>query len=100
MYLGKKIARDGAIFPEVKKNVLGWAAFGKVYSLMRSPNSTTEIKLFNEYVLAVMTYGSDIWALNTICSETLAVFQRKMDRIMAGVTLRDRKSHTFDSRLE
>lgn len=82
--------------------MLGWAAFGKVYSLMRIPKSTIKIKrnLFNEYVLAVMTYGSDIWALNATSSETIAVFQRKSNRIMAGVTLRDRKSNTFDSRLE
>ena len=52
--------------PEIKRRItLGWAAFNKVDNVMRSPKASMQIKkkVFNEYVLPVMTYGSETWAL-------------------------------------
>ena len=38
-----------------------------------------------------MTYGCETWALNKGMIDKLAVAQRKMERIMLGITLRDQK---------
>lgn len=95
------MASDGALFPGVKRRLLlGWAAFGKVYNIIRSPKSTIETKrkLFNEYLLPVITYGSETWALKNTSTETLAVAQRKMKRIVLG--MRGRETPEFDSRSE
>ena len=76
--------------PEIKRRItLGWVAFGKVNNIMRSRKASMKIKskVFNEYVLPVMTYGSETWALTTAQMHTLAVAQRKMERIMLGITL-------------
>ena len=41
-------------------------------------------KIFNEQIMPVMTYtyGMDTWTLNKAAMYTLAVAQRKMERIM------------------
>ena len=48
-------------------------------------------KVHNEYVLPVMVYGSETWALKKAHMELLSVAQRKMERTMLGITLRDHK---------
>ena len=60
-------------------------------NIMRSCKANMKIKrqILNEYVLPVMTYGSETWALTTKQIDALAVAQRKMERIMLGITLRD-----------
>ena len=42
-----------------------------------------------------MTYGSETWALTTAQMDALAVAQRKMERIMLGITLRDQRHNTW-----
>ena len=42
-------------------------------------------KIHNEYVLPVMVYGSETWALKKAHMELLSVAQRKMERIMLGI---------------
>ena len=39
-----------------------------------------------------MTYGCETWSLSNTQLEKLVTPQRKMERIMVGVTLKDRKS--------
>ena len=39
-----------------------------------------------------MTYGCETWSLSTTQLEKLVTTQRKMERIMIGVTVKDRKS--------
>ena len=41
-----------------------------------------------------MAYGYETWALNNAMMDKLAVAQCKMERIMLGITLRDRKRNT------
>ena len=89
VYLGKTVSRDGDLMQEIKRRItLGWAAFNKVDNIMRSRKASMQIKkkVFNEYVLPVMTYGSETWALTTAQMDALAVAQRKMERIMPGIT--------------
>ena len=62
IYLGKTVSRDGDLMPEIKRRTtLGWAAFNKVDNIMRSRKASMQIKkkVFNEYVLPIMTYGSE-----------------------------------------
>ena len=43
-------------------------------------------------MLPVMIYGFETWLLSNTQLEKLITAQRKMKRIMVGVTLKDRKS--------
>ena len=60
---------------------------------MRSHKISVKIKrkVFNEYILPVVTYGWETQAINNGMIEKLAVAQRKMKRIILGITLRDQK---------
>ena len=98
VYLGKTVTKDDDLLPEIGKRItLGWAAFGKVDNIMRSRKASMKIKrkIHDEYILPVMTYGCETWALNNAMMDKLAVAQRKMERIMLGITLRDRKRNTW-----
>ena len=48
-------------------------------------------KAFSECILPVMTYGCETWSLSNTQIETLVTAQRKMERIMLGATLKNRK---------
>ena len=98
VYLGKTVSRNGDLMPEIKRRItLGWAAFSKIDNNMRSRKASMQImkKVFNEFVLPVMTYGSETWALTIAQMDALAVAQRKMERIMLGITLRDQRHNTW-----
>ena len=66
VYLGKTVAQAGDLLPEIKRLIaLGWAAFSKVANIMKSRKASMNVnrKVHNEYVLPVMAYGSETWAL-------------------------------------
>lgn len=95
---GKKYARDEVLLLEVKRNILfGREFFAKVYNVLRSHKSIVETKreLFNVYLQPALTYGLRNLLLNTTTAKTLALAQRKIERIMLGITLRDRKINTW-----
>ena len=52
-------------------------------------------KVHTEYVLPVLVYGSETWTLKKAHMELLSVAQRKMERTMLGITLRDHKRNTW-----
>ena len=98
VYLGKTVTQAGDLLPEIKRRIaLGWAAFSKVANIMKSRMASMNIKrkVHNEYVLSVMVYGSETWTLEKAHMELLSVAQRKMERIMLGITLRDHKRNTW-----
>ena len=98
VYLGKTVTQAGDLLPEIKRRIaLGWAAFSKVANIMKSRKASMNVKrkVHNEYVLPVMVYGSETWALKKAHMELLSVVQRKMERIMLGITLRDHKRNTW-----
>ena len=49
-------------------------------------------KALNECILAVMTYGCEIWSLSNTQLEKLVTTQSKMERIILGVIHMDRES--------
>ena len=64
---------------------------------MMSRNASMKVKrkIFNEYILPVMAYGSDTWALNKAMKGMMTVAQRKMEHIMLGISLGDQKHYTW-----
>ena len=59
--------RDDDLLPEIRKRIaIGWEAFRKVDNIMRSRKAGMKIKrkIHDEYILPVMTYGCETWALN------------------------------------
>ncbi len=97
VYHGKTVTQAGDLLPEIKRrSALGWAAFSKVANIMKSRKASMKVrrKVHNEYVLPVMVYGSETWALKKAHMELLSVAQGKMERIMLGITLRDHKRNT------
>ena len=98
VYFGKTVTHAGDLLPEIKRRIaLGCAAFNKVANIMKSRNASMEIKrkVHNEYVLPVMVYGSETWALKKAHMELLSVAQRKMERIMLDITLCEHKRNTW-----
>ncbi len=71
------------ILPEIKRRIaLGWASFSMVANIMKSRKASLNEKrnVHNEYVLPVMVYGSETWALKKAHKELLSVAQRKIER--------------------
>ena len=64
---------------------------------MKSRKASMNVKrnVHNEYVLPVIVYGSETWALKKAHVELMSVAQRKMERIMLDITLRDHKRNTW-----
>ena len=100
VYLGKTVTQAGDLLPEMKRRIaLEWAAVSKVANIMKSRKASMNInrKVHNEYVLPVMVYGSETWALKMAHMELLSVAQHKMERIMLDITLCDHKRNTMDT---
>ena len=72
----------------------GWSAFCKLDNIMRDKNVPRRLKrkAFRKYILPVMTCDCETWSLSNTQLEKLITTQRKMERIMVRVTLKDRKS--------
>ena len=82
VYRGKTVTQAGGILPEIKRRIsLGWAAFSEVANIMKSRKASMNIKrkVQNEYVLPVMVYGNETWALKK------SVAQRNTERHMIGI---------------
>ena len=56
-------------------------------------------KALNECMFPVMTYVCETWSLSNTQLAKLVTTQRKMGRIMLGVTLKDRKSTNWIQKL-
>ena len=61
----------------------------------RKASMNTKRKVHNEYMLPVMVYGSETWALKKAQMELLSVAQRKTERIMLSITLHDLTRNTW-----
>ena len=97
--LRQMVTKDHDQIQEMKRRIgQGWSAFCKLDNIMRDKNVPMRLKrkVFNECILPVMTYGCETWSLSNTQLEKLVTTQRKMERIMIGVTLKDRKSTRMD----
>ena len=93
VYLGQMVTKDHNQAQEMKWRIRqGCSAFCKLDNIMRDKNVPLRLKreAFNECIPPVMTYGCETWSLSNTQLEKLVTTQRKMERIMIGVTLKDR----------
>jgi len=96
VYLGQEVNTKGDFSGEVSRRIqLSWAAFNKFRSTFTSKLPLClKRKLFNQCILPVMTYGCQAWVLTKAQLRRLQVTQRKMERIMLGITLLDKMRNT------
>uniref|UniRef100_A0A914VN53 Reverse transcriptase domain-containing protein n=1 Tax=Plectus sambesii TaxID=2011161 RepID=A0A914VN53_9BILA len=98
IYLGHllNIPRDHAK-EAVRRKQAGWHAFNKHGDFLRAQNIEMKFKrrLFNQCILPAMLYGAECWAVTQHAEEILATTQRRMERLMVGATLLDRKSNEW-----
>ena len=95
VFLGQMVTKDHDQVQEMKRKIgQGWSAFCKRDNIMRYKIVPMRLKrkAFDECILPVMTYGCETWSLSNTQLEKLVTTQRKMERIMEGVTIKDRKS--------
>ena len=93
VYLGQLIESTSDHSKEIKRRIgMGWSAFGKQNSVMKSklPLSLKR-KVYNQCILPVLTYGSETWSITKGMERKLRSAQRGMERIMLGITWRDKK---------
>lgn len=93
VYLGHEISigRDNQTNELQRRISLGWAAFGKLRNVLKSDMPISlKRKTFNTCILPVITYGAETLTLTKATITKLQVAQRKMERAMIGVSLRDR----------
>uniref|UniRef100_A0A914XBD6 Endonuclease-reverse transcriptase n=1 Tax=Plectus sambesii TaxID=2011161 RepID=A0A914XBD6_9BILA len=69
-----------------------------IYTSKQTPMSLKR-KLFNSCVLPAMLYGAETWLLTKREENRLAVAQRRMERIMAGISLREQKTNDWFRKL-
>ena len=76
---------------------LGWAAFGQLDSIIwnKSIPPRLKMKVHNKCILLVITYGSETWCLSKTQLQKMVTTQCKMEWIMMGLTLYDKKSASW-----
>lgn len=92
-YLGHEISigRDNQTW-EIKRRIgLTWGAFGKLRHIFKSNIPIClKRKVFDQCVLPVLTYGAETLTLTKQTVNKIRIAQRKMERSMLGLSLRDR----------
>nr|XP_032514272.1 uncharacterized protein LOC116767872 [Danaus plexippus plexippus] len=74
-----------------RRDQLGWAAFSKLRRVFSFPlPQCLKTKVYNQCVLAIMTYGAEMWTLTVGLVHRFKVAQRAMERAMLGVFLKDK----------
>uniref|UniRef100_A0A914UKL9 Reverse transcriptase domain-containing protein n=1 Tax=Plectus sambesii TaxID=2011161 RepID=A0A914UKL9_9BILA len=98
VYLGQTIGDSTKRQKEIGRRVTaGWRSFFKYKMIYMSKQTPMSLKrrLFNSCVLPAMLYGAETWSLTKREENRLAVAQRRMERIMAGISLREQKTNDW-----
>ncbi|PIK46507.1 endonuclease-reverse transcriptase [Apostichopus japonicus] len=93
IYLGKRISLNNETPGEVNRRIqLAWVKFGKLSFIFRDQDLPTSLKkqVFNQCIIPVLSYGAETWTTTTKLEKKLRVTESAMERIMIGVTRRDR----------
>ena len=71
---------------------LAWVKFGKLSFIFRDEELPISLKwkLFNQCIIHVLSYGAETWTTTKKLEKKLRVTERAMERILIGVTRRDR----------
>ena len=92
VYLGQKVTKVHDQVEMKGRIRQGWSSFCKLENIILDKHMRLKKITFNECILPVMTYGCETWSLSNTQLAKLVISQRVMERIMVGVTLKDRKS--------
>lgn len=99
VYLGQcmKNGKDNQTAEVNRRKKLAWAAFGKLHFIFKNKRLPTyqKVKVFNQCITPVITYGAETWALTRNIIKQLQITQRRMERIILGITLQDRKTNQW-----
>ena len=95
IYLGQlvKLNKENQTV-ELKRRIrLAWVAFGKLSFILRNKKYPQYLKtrVYDQCVLPVLTYGSQVWTFTKANMDKIAKTQRSMERQMLGIKLSDRK---------
>jgi hypothetical protein len=64
IFLGQQISMDGDNMAEIKRIKLGWTTFGRNSMVLKGNIPwCLKRKVFNQFILPVLTYGSETWTL-------------------------------------
>jgi len=95
-YLGRLVSFDNSMQNEIRRRIAaGWGAFNRYrpyFSNRRMP-MRHKTKLYNACVLPALVYGAETWATTKDQVREVSVAQRRMERAMVGITLRQRISN-------
>ena len=97
IYLGKKISLENETAGEVNRRIqLAWVKFGKLSFIFRDEELPLALKrpIFNQCIIPVLSYGSETWTTTKRLEKKLNVTERAIERILIGVTRRDRVTNT------
>ena len=98
IYLGQRISLlDKNMQKEISRRIqCGWKVFNDNKFLLKSEIPITlKRKLFNQCILPAMTYACETWTMTKSMQQKLAAAQRRMERSMIGITLKDRKTNEW-----
>ena len=93
-YLGDTIQRDGGCDLAVRERVRkGWVKFRELSSILCSRRLALKWRgvVYRTCVRTVMTYGCENWPMKRENEETLLRAERRMIRMICGVTVLDRE---------
>jgi len=93
IYLGKRISLKNDTPGEVNRRIqLAWVKFGKLDFIFRDQDLPISLKkqVFNQCIIPVLSYGAETWTTTRKLEKKLRVTERAMERIMIGVTRKDR----------
>ena len=99
IYLGQMVTKDHDQEKELRHRIgLCWTGFGKLDSIMQNKSIPLRMKMkvHNECILPVITYGSKTWSLSKTQLQKMVTTQHKMEQITMGLTLHDRKKCELD----
>ena len=91
VYLGQQITMKSSRSGEIQRRIsAGWIAFAKYRKILKSNIPIClKRKIYHGCIEPVITYGSQVWALNKHLVSKLRTTQRSMERAIIGVTKRD-----------
>lgn len=93
IYLGQTISFHNSTHKEINRRVSqAWKAFWSLSFILmdKSQKIRTKSEILNSCILPVLTYGSQTWTLTQRQKTLLQVTQRKMERKILNISIKDR----------
>ncbi|RVE53061.1 hypothetical protein evm_002359 [Chilo suppressalis] len=98
VYLGQeiKMGKENQLNEIDRRIRLMWAAYAKLgFAFKMNLTAVQKARLFDQCILPVLTYEAETWVLTKESINKIQVAQRKLERKLVGITLRDRKTNTW-----